>query len=194
MANSVSYLNEAMRVIEELDSLVIDKIEQGLAALRARGGRLFILGNGGGAAHASHAAADFRNLCDIRAYCATDNAAFVTAQANDHGFHSVFGAWIQDEKVNTYDALLVLSVGGGSKTLSTGLSEALVYAVKHVVPVFGIVGRDGGVTAGLATACLIIPPLYPDRVTPHTEEIQSVVLHYLATALAVRKTAWESQR
>ena len=168
----------------------------GLAALRERGGRLFIIGVGGSAGHASHAVNDFRKICDIEAYTPTDNVSELTARVNDEGWDTTFAEWLRGSRLSAKDALLIFSVGGGdeAKGVSANIVAALRLAVERGTPIFGIVGRDGGTTAKLATAAVIIPPLYPDHITPHTEGLCAVVWHLLVThpALAKIATRWES--
>jgi len=153
---------------------------------------------GGSAGHASHAVNDFRKLCGIEAYAPTDNVSELTARTNDEGWDTTFVEWLRCSRVNERDAVLVFSVGGGSqeKQVSVNLVRALELAAERGTPVFGIVGRDGGFTAKVAEACVIIPPAYADRVTPHTEGLCAVVWHLLVShpALAVNTTKWEGLR
>jgi D-sedoheptulose 7-phosphate isomerase len=172
-------------------------VAHGIAAVRDRG-RLFILGVGGSAGHASHAVNDFRKICGIEAYTPTDNVSELTARANDEGWDTTFSAWLSGSRLAPTDALLVFSVGGGDevKNVSTNIVAALKLAEKVGTPVFGIVGRDGGYTARRAEACVIIPPLYSDHITPHTEGLCAVVWHLLVShpVLARAATRWESLR
>jgi D-sedoheptulose 7-phosphate isomerase len=196
MSFSKEYLGESVAVIDALDTDTIEDVASGLAALRERGGRLFILGVGGSAGHASHAVNDFRKICDIEAYTPTDNVSELTARVNDEGWDTTFAEWLRGSRLCAKDALLVFSVGGGdeAKGVSANIVAALRLAVDREAPIFGIVGRDGGTTAQLATAAVIIPPLFADHITPHTEGLCAVVWHLLVThpALAKVATRWES--
>jgi D-sedoheptulose 7-phosphate isomerase len=193
---SKEFLAESVAVIDALDPDRIEDVARGLAALRERGGRLFIIGVGGSAGHASHAVNDFRKICDIEAYTPTDNVSELTARVNDEGWDTTFAEWLRGSRLSAKDALLIFSVGGGdeAKGVSANIVAALRLAVELGTPIFGIVGRDGGTTAKLATAAVIIPPLYPDHITPHTEGLCAVVWHLLVThpALAKIATRWES--
>jgi D-sedoheptulose 7-phosphate isomerase len=193
---SKEFLAESVAVIDAIDPDRIEDVARGLAALRERGGRLFIIGVGGSAGHASHAVNDFRKICDIEAYTPTDNVSELTARVNDEGWDTTFAEWLRGSRLSAKDALLIFSVGGGdeAKGVSANIVAALRLAVDLGTPIFGIVGRDGGTTAKLATAAVIIPPLYPDHITPHTEGLCAVVWHLLVThpALAKIATRWES--
>ena len=196
MSFSKEFLAESVAVIDALDPDRIEDVARGLAALRERGGRLFIIGVGGSAGHASHAVNDFRKICDIEAYTPTDNVSELTARVNDEGWDTTFAEWLRGSRLSAKDALLIFSVGGGdeAKGVSANIVAALRLAVELGTPIFGIVGRDGGTTAKLATAAVIIPPLYPDHITPHTEGLCAVVWHLLVTHPALTKiaTRWES--
>ena len=193
---AVTYLSESGRLLDELDPVAIESVAEGLAAVRARGGRLFILGVGGSAGHASHAVNDFRKLCALEAYAPTDNVSELTARANDEGFETVFEEWLKGSRLDADDGLLVFSVGGGDAEagVSANLVRALDLAAERGAAIFGIVGRDGGHTARTATACVVIPPLYPDRITPHTEGLAAVVWHLLVSHPVLQRnpTKWES--
>ena len=196
MSFSKEFLAESVAVIDAIDPDRIEDVARGLAALREREGRLFIIGVGGSAGHASHAVNDFRKICDIEAYTPTDNVSELTARVNDEGWDTTFAEWLRGSRLSAKDALLIFSVGGGdeAKGVSANIVAALRLAVELGTPIFGIVGRDGGTTAKLATAAVIIPPLYPDHITPHTEGLCAVVWHLLVThpALAKIATRWES--
>ena len=196
MTFSKEFLGESVAVIDAIDTERIEDVARGLASLRERGGRLFIIGVGGSAGHASHAVNDFRKICDIEAYTPTDNVSELTARVNDEGWDTTFAEWLRGSRLSAKDALLIFSVGGGDevKGVSANIVAALRLAVERGAPIFGIVGRDGGTTAKLATAAVIIPPLYPDHITPHTEGLCAVVWHLLVThpALAKIATRWES--
>jgi D-sedoheptulose 7-phosphate isomerase len=190
------FLEETLSIVRALDAAVIERLATGLAQVRDGGGRLFILGVGGSAGHASHAVNDFRKLCGFEAYAPTDNVSELTARINDEGFESAFAEWLGVSRLTGRDALLIFSVGGGDA--DKGISACLVCAIelaKQVgAKVFGIVGRDGGFTATSADACVIIPPLAKDRITPHTEGLCAVVWHLLVShpALQRKATKWES--
>jgi len=166
--------------------------------VRARGGRLFILGVGGSAANASHAVNDFRKLAGIEAYAPTDNVSELTARTNDDGWHSVFAEWLKGSRFDKKDAILVLSVGGGSleKNVSPNLVSALKLAKERGSAILGIVGRDGGYTAQVADVAIIIPTVNPANITPHTEAFQAVVWHLWIShpTLKVAETKWESMK
>jgi D-sedoheptulose 7-phosphate isomerase len=193
---SQSFLTESGAVIEQLDRGDIERVATGLAAVRDAGGRLFILGVGGSAGHASHAVNDFRKLCGFEAYAPTDNVSELTARTNDEGWDSTFVEWLRGSRLRSTDAVLVFSVGGGDA--ERGVSRNLVLALEHArevdASIFGVVGRTGGFTAQVADACVVIPPLYPERVTPHTEGLCAVVWHLLVShpALQSAPTKWES--
>jgi len=193
---SREFLSESIAVIEAIDPDRIEDVAQGLAAVGERGGRLFTLGVEGSAGHASHAVNDFRKICDIESYAPTDNVSELTARVNDEGWDTTFTEWLRGSRLSATDALLVFSVGGGdeAKGVSANIVAALRLAMDRGAPIFGIVGRDGGTTAKLATAAVIIPPLFPEHITPHTEGLCAVVWHLLVThpALARVATRWES--
>jgi D-sedoheptulose 7-phosphate isomerase len=192
------YLAEAGQIIQQLDLTAIDRIVALLAETRAREGRLFILGVGGSAANASHAANDFRKLANLEAYTPTDNVAELTARTNDEGWASVFEGWLRVSRLRGNDLVLVFSVGGGSleQNISPNLVAALRYARKVGSRIVGVVGRDGGYTAKVADACVVIPTANPAHVTPHAEAFQAVIWHLLVShpKLKVAQTKWESVR
>jgi D-sedoheptulose 7-phosphate isomerase len=196
MTFATDYLAETQEIVAKLDADSIEAVATGLAERRDRGGRLFILGVGGSAGHASHAANDFRKLCAFEAYAPTDNVSELTARANDEGFETVFSAWLAGSRIGADDAVLVFSVGGGDaeRGVSANLVEAIDAAGEAGAAVFGIVGRDGGHTARAADACVVIPALYDERITPHTEGLCAVVWHLLVShpALKAAPTKWES--
>jgi D-sedoheptulose 7-phosphate isomerase len=192
------HLDEAGRILAALDVQVIEQMVNLLVDLRARGGRLFFLGVGGSAANCSHAVNDFRKLAGIEAYAPTDNVSELTARTNDEGWASVFVEWLKTSRLRSDDMLFVLSVGGGNleKNISPNLVAALQYARQVGAPIVGVVGRDGGYTAQVANACVIVPTLNPENITPHTEAFQAVVWHLLVShpALKAAPTKWESTR
>ena len=193
-----SFLQEAKQIIDQLDKTAIARCVDILVRLRQDEGRLFILGVGGSAGNASHAVNDFRKIVGIEAYAPTDNVSELTARTNDDGWSSVFATWLQTSRLKSTDALLILSVGGGNaeKNVSPNLIAALQYAQQQQAKVIGIVGRDGGYTAQVADACVIIPPLNPDNVTPHSEAFQGVIWHLLVSHPKLKQqiTKWESLR
>jgi len=193
---AASFLEETVRIVGSLPVDAIELMVNGLAGVRARGGRLFVLGVGGSAGHASHAVNDFRKLCGFEAYAPTDNVSELTARTNDDGWDSSFRGWLEVSRLRAADALLVFSVGGGDveRNVSTNIVNALQLAESVGASVFGIVGRDGGYTAKVATACVVIPPLFADRITPHTEGLCAVVWHLLVShpVLQEHATKWES--
>jgi D-sedoheptulose 7-phosphate isomerase len=190
------FLSETMEIVAALDAETIDAVAHGLAAVRDGGGRLFILGVGGSAGHASHAVNDFRKLCSFEAYAPTDNVSELTARTNDEGWDTTFSAWLEGSRLSAADGLLVFSVGGGDaeRNVSTNIVRALQLATERGASVYGIVGRDGGFTARVADAAVVIPPLSPEHITPHTEGLCAVVWHLLVThpALKANATKWES--
>jgi D-sedoheptulose 7-phosphate isomerase len=190
------FLQETLRAVRELDAAAIDATALGLARVREGGGRLFILGVGGSAGHASHAVNDFRKICGFEAYAPTDNVSELTARVNDEGWETSFSEWLKVSRLGARDAVLVFSVGGGNreKNVSPNLVRALELATQVRAPVFGIVGKDGGATKAAAEACVIIPTVSPDRITPHTEGLCAVVWHLLVSHPALKRSAtkWES--
>jgi D-sedoheptulose 7-phosphate isomerase len=190
------HLDEAGRIVAQLDVAGIERMAALLADLRARGGRLFFLGVGGSAANCSHAVNDFRKLAGIEAYAPTDNVSELTARTNDEGWASVFVEWLKTSRLQAGDMLFVFSVGGGSleKNISPNLVRAMQYARQVGAQIVGVVGRDGGYTAQVADACVIVPTVNPDAVTPHTEAFQAVVWHLLVShpVLKAAPTKWES--
>ena len=193
---SESFLKETISIVEQIDAAEIETMSRGLAQVRERDGRLFIVGVGGSAGHASHAVNDFRKLCGFEAYAPTDNVSELTARANDEGWDSTLEGWLRVSRLRAEDGVLVFSVGGGDevKQVSVNIVRALQLAVERGASIFGIVGRAGGFTAKVADSCVIIPPLYPDRITPHTEGLAAVVWHLIVShpTLARAGTKWES--
>jgi len=198
MSFTRQYLAEATRVITALDPDAIERVVALLGETRTRGARLFILGVGGSAANASHAVNDFRKIVGIEAYAPTDNVSELTARTNDEGWTSVFAEWLRVSRLRPDDLVMIFSVGGGNveKNVSLNLVAALQHAKQVGARVIGVVGRDGGYTAQVADACVIIPTVNPDHVTPHTEAFQAVVWHLLVShpSLKTAATKWESVR
>jgi D-sedoheptulose 7-phosphate isomerase len=174
----------------------VEKLATGLGNARDAGGRLFILGVGGSAGHASHAVNDFRKICGFEAYTPTDNASELTARINDEGWDTCFSEWLKGSRLGAKDAILVFSVGGGNreKNVSVNLVKALEYAKTVGAQIFGIVGKDGGFTKQVSDACVLIPTVSQDRITPHTEGFCAVIWHLLVShpALKIKQTMWES--
>jgi D-sedoheptulose 7-phosphate isomerase len=190
------FLEEVEAVARQLDRQAIERSADLLALVRSRGGRLFVLGVGGSAGNASHAVNDFRKIVGLEAYAPTDNASELTARTNDEGWATVFSSWLQTSRLTDRDAVLVLSVGGGSveKNVSPNLVAAVDVAKRVGASVLGIVGRDGGYTAQVADVCVVVPTDNPLHTTPHTEAFQAIVWHLLVShpALKVHETKWES--
>jgi D-sedoheptulose 7-phosphate isomerase len=196
MTFSESFLEESIDILGRIDTGAVEACAIGLAEVRARGGRLFILGVGGSAGHASHAVNDFRKLCNLESYAPTDNVSELTARTNDEGWDTTFAEWLRGSRISDRDGVLVFSVGGGNseRNVSVNLVRALELAAERGASIFGIVGRDGGYTAKVATACIVVPPSYPERITPHTEGLCAVLWHLLVShpALAANATKWEA--
>ncbi|HEY1906663.1 MAG TPA: SIS domain-containing protein [Myxococcaceae bacterium] len=198
MSFTSNYLSESAEILARLDTAAIEAVATGLARVRADGGRLFILGVGGSAGHAGHAVNDFRKLCGFEAYAPTDNVSELTARINDDGWDTSFVEWLRGSRLRQGDGVLVFSVGGGNRerNVSVNLVRAMEHAREVGARIFGIVGRDGGTTRELAEACVIIPTVAADRVTPHTEGMCAVVWHLLVSHPELQRspTKWESVR
>ena len=198
MSFTSSYLAESAEILARLDTAAVEALASGLARVRADGGRLFILGVGGSAGHAGHAVNDFRKLCGFEAYAPTDNVSELTARINDEGWDTSFVEWLRGSRLRGGDGVLVFSVGGGNRerNVSVNLVRALEHAREVGARIFGIVGRDGGTTRELAEACVVIPTVAADRVTPHTEGMCAVVWHLLVSHPELQRnpTKWESVR
>jgi D-sedoheptulose 7-phosphate isomerase len=196
MSYSQQHLKETAKIVAKLDANACESCVQELVSLRSRGGRLFILGVGGSAANASHAVNDFRKIGGFEAYAPTDNVSELTARTNDEGWTSVFAEWLRGSRLNAKDTLLILSVGGGNaeKNVSPNLVAALQLAKQVGARVIGIVGKDGGYTAKVADACVIIPTVNANNITPHSEAFQAVVWHLWVSHpdVKVNQTKWES--
>jgi D-sedoheptulose 7-phosphate isomerase len=198
MTYTEQHLAEATAILQQIDHAAIEKMADVLAEVRARGGRLFFLGVGGSAGNCGHAVNDFRKLAGFEAYAPTDNVSELTARTNDEGWDTVFVAWLKGSRLRQEDGVFVFSVGGGSleKNISPNLVKALHYARESDAAIVGVVGRDGGYTATVADACVIVPTVNPDTVTPHSEAFQAVVWHLLVShpKLKANATKWESTR
>ncbi|MEI9476364.1 MAG: SIS domain-containing protein [Deltaproteobacteria bacterium] len=192
------YFGEVRSIVNLIPESEVKRIIDSLVKLREEGGRLFFLGVGGGAANASHAVNDFRKICGLEAYTPTDNVSELTARTNDNGWESVFVDWLRESKLSPVDGVFILSVGGGNseKNISVNLIRALDYAKEVGGKIFGIVGREGGYTAKMADACVIVPPVNPETITPHTESFQSLILHLIVShpCLKMSEMKWESLR
>ncbi len=191
-----SYLEEVKKIVKGIDETSVRKMVDILIAVRSNGGRLFMIGVGGGAGNAGHAVNDFRKLAGIESYAPTDNVSELTARTNDEGWQTIFSNWLKVSKLNGKDALLVLSVGGGNleKNISPNIVEALKFAKEVGAKVLGIVGRDGGYTKQVADACVVVPVVNEKAVTAHTEAFQAVIWHLLVfhPELQMNAGKWES--
>jgi D-sedoheptulose 7-phosphate isomerase len=196
MGYITEYLADAKAIIDAIDVSIIEKMVEEIAEIRANNGRLFFIGVGGGAGHASHAVNDFRKIGGIESYTPTDNVSELTARINDDGWESAFVNWLQGSHLNSRDGIFVFSVGGGNaeKNVSVNIISSLKYAKEVGAKVFGVVGRDGGYTAKVADACVIIPPLNNETVTPQTEAFQAVIWHLVVSHPKLQKfeMKWES--
>ncbi len=190
------YIEEAAEILRLVDQSTIERTADLLLELRERSGRLFLLGVGGGAGHASHAVCDFRKIAQIEAYAPSDNVSELTARVNDEGWDSCYANWLRGSRLNESDLVFVFSVGGGDakKNISTNLVQALEYAQEMRATICGVVGRDGGYTAQVADACVLIPVVNPSTITPHTESFQAMIWHLLVShpKLKMAETKWES--
>jgi D-sedoheptulose 7-phosphate isomerase len=193
-----AFLDDAITIIKKIDRTQIKKLSTILQGIRNNGGRLFILGVGGGAGHASHAVNDFRKIAGIESYAPTDNVSELTARVNDDGWETVFESWLKGSHLTANDCIFVFSVGGGNaeKKVSVNLVNALRYAKETGAKVIGVIGRDGGYTAKVADACLIIPTVNEKTVTPQTEAFQAIVWHLIVSSPAMQKfeMKWESTK
>lgn len=196
MSYAQKHLNEALEIIQRLDVGAIEKMVDLLARIKAEGGRVFFLGVGGSAGNCSHAVNDFRKIAGIECYAPTDNVSELTARTNDEGWTTVFVEWLKVSRLSARDGVFILSVGGGNaaKNISPNLVEAIKHAKTVNAQVLGIVGRDGGYTAQAADACVIVPTVNPETITPHSEAFQAVIWHLLVShpALKANQTKWES--
>ena len=190
------YIGEAIECLRQMDQGVIDRVLGLLVGLRKRGGRVFFIGVGGGAGHASHAVCDFRKIAQIEAYAPSDNASELTARVNDDGWDTCYVNWLRGSRLSGKDMVFVFSVGGGDeeKKISTNLVKALQHAKEVGATVCGVVGRNGGYTAKVADACVLVPVVNPATVTPHTEAFQALVWHLLVSHpdLKAAEMKWES--
>src|SRR3972149_341168 len=178
---SATYLSEACAIIKRLDPAAIERVVEILLEVRSRGARVFVLGVGGGAGHASHAVGDLRKIAGIEAYAPTDNVTELTARVNDEGWETTYAAWLAGSRLRAEDLVFVMSVGGGDlkRNISPNLVRALEYAQNVGARIIGVVGRDGGYTAQVADACVVVPTVNAERVTAHTESFQAMIWHLL---------------
>ena len=194
MTYSTTFFTEAGRICTAIDVGRVEALADELAALRQRGGRLFILGVGGSAGNSSHAVNDFRKLCGIETYTPVDNMSELTARTNDEGWDTVFAAWLEVSRLNERDAILIFSVGGGDveRNVSTNLVRAIDLAKARRAKILGIVGRSTGYTARAGDVVVVVPEVNPERVTPHSEAFQAVIWHCLVShpALQIKPTKW----
>mgnify|MGYP002827008411 FL=1 len=198
MTYTQQHLEEASRIIAELDTSAIESMAELLAKVREDGGRLFFLGVGGSAGNCSHAVNDFRKIVGLESYAPTDNVSELTARTNDEGWDTVFVEWLKTSRLGPKDAVFVFSVGGGNleQNVSPNLVKALQHACDVDARITGVVGRDGGFTATVADVCLVVPTVNPQTITPHSEAFQAVIWHLLVShpVLKARQTKWESTR
>lgn len=196
MKYTSQYFDEAIQIIQKIDSSQVEKTAKLLREVRERGGRLFFLGVGGGAGHASHAVNDFRKIAGFECYAPTDNVSELTARINDDGWDTCYSSWLKGSRLRAQDLVFVFSVGGGDaeRNISANLVRALQYAKSVGAAICGIVGRDGGFTAQTADACVIVPVVNPETITPHTESFQALLWHLLVShpQLKTNEMKWES--
>ena len=196
MSYAEQHLKEAQEIIDQIDIEAIEKVADLLAIVKKDQGRIFFLGVGGSAGNCSHAVNDFRKIVEIESYAPTDNVSELTARTNDEGWPTIFEPWLKLSKLNPKDAVFIFSVGGGNleKNISPNLVNALKYAKQVGAKITGVVGRDGGYTAKVADACVIIPTVNPENITPHSEAFQAVIWHLLVShpKLKENQTKWES--
>jgi D-sedoheptulose 7-phosphate isomerase len=196
MTYALQHLNESIEIIKKIDIAAIEKVADLLCEIKKNQGRIFFLGVGGSAGNCSHAVNDFRKIVEIESYAPTDNVSELTARTNDEGWATIFEPWLKLSKLNKNDMVFIFSVGGGNleKNISPNLVSALKYAKSVGSKISGVVGRDGGYTAQVADACVIIPTVNLDNITPHSEAFQAVIWHLLVShpKLKANQTKWES--
>ena len=196
MTYALQHLNESIEIIKKIDIAAIEKVADLLCEIKKNQGRIFFLGVGGSAGNCSHAVNDFRKIVEIESYAPTDNVSELTARTNDEGWATIFEPWLKLSKLNKNDMVFIFSVGGGNleKNISPNLVSALKYAKSVGSRISGVVGRDGGYTAQVADACVIIPTVNLDNITPHSEAFQAVIWHLLVShpKLKANQTKWES--
>lgn len=191
-----TFLDEARKIVDQIDRNAVESMTKLLVKLREEGGRLFLVGVGGGAGHAGHAVNDFRKLAGIESYSPSDNVSELTARTNDEGWDTTYAAWLKVSKLSSKDMLFIFSVGGGDleRNISPNIVRAVQLAKEVGARVIGVLGRNGGYTASVADACVIIPTVNADAVTPHTEAFQAVIWHLLVSdpRLQMASNKWES--
>jgi D-sedoheptulose 7-phosphate isomerase len=195
---SAQHLKEVIAVTQGIDSAKVEAMAEIIAGVREGGGRLFFIGVGGSAGNCAHAVNDFRKICCIESYAPTDNVSELTARVNDEGWEGVFVSWLLTSKLGPKDGIFVFSVGGGNaeKNISANIVSALKLAKERGAKVVGVVGRDGGYTAKVADACVVVPTVNPDTITPHSEAFQAVIWHLLVShpKLKMNETKWEATK
>ena len=196
MTFSQKYLNECIEICNKIDAHEIEKMASLINSIRDNSGRIFFLGVGGGAGHAGHAVYDFRKICSIESYAPTDNVSELTARVNDDGWDTCYVNWLKGSKLCDKDLLFVFSVGGGNleKNISVNILKSLQLGTEIGAKICGVVGRDGGYTAQVADACIVVPTVNEANITPHTEAFQAVVWHLLVAhpILLANEMKWES--
>jgi len=196
MSYAQQHIHEAISILKKIDVDAVEKMAGLIAAIKREGGRIFFLGVGGSAGNCSHAVNDFRKIAGIECYAPTDNVSELTARTNDEGWATVFAEWLKTSRLSARDAILIFSVGGGDleKNISPNLVLAMQHAKKVGARIMGVVGRDGGYTAQVADACVIVPTVNPETITPHSEAFQAVIWHLLVSHPQVKAhpTKWES--
>ena len=196
MSYSEEHLKEVIEITKRIDAAAVEKMVKIIADVRKNNGRMFFLGVGGSAGNSNHAVNDFRKIAGIEAYTPTDNVSELTARTNDEGWHTVFASWLKTSRLNKNDALFIFSVGGGNeeKNISANIVQALKLGKEVGCKILGVVGRDGGYTAKVADACVIVPTVNPENVTPHSEAFQAVIWHLIVSHpdIKVNRTKWES--
>jgi len=196
MSYVTDYMAEAKEILDNIDRTIVEKMIETILTIRANSGRLFFIGVGGSAANCSHAVNDFRKIAGIESYTPVDNVPELSARTNDEGWHTVFVEWLKTSHLDANDGVFVFSVGGGNKEkdISANIVYALDYAKEKGARILGAVGRDGGYTAQVADACVIIPPINSSTVTPHTEAFQGVIRHMIVSdpRMMIMKNKWES--
>jgi len=195
MTYVAQYVQEAKEILRRVDQTAIERTADLLSELRQRSGRLFLLGVGGGAGHASHAVCDFRKIAQIEAYSPSDNVSELTARVNDEGWETCYANWLCGSRLSERDMVFIFSVGGGDakKNISANLVRALEYARKVGAKICGIVGRDGGYTARVADVCILVPVVNPSTITPHTESFQALVWHLLVSHPKLKAAEMKSE-
>ena len=196
MSYTEDYVREAIKILNQLDVDSVERVAGHVAEVRLQNGRIFFIGVGGGAGHASHATCDFRKIAGIESYCPSDNASELTARVNDEGWDTVYVNWLRGSRLSNRDMVFVFSVGGGDleRNISANLVRALEYSKEVGSRICGVVGRDGGFAAKVADACIIVPVVNPATITPHTEGFQAVLWHLIVSHPAIKaaEMKWES--